>query len=248
MGWTVAGIAHLVVEQSRSPVWNLALEEALLDSVARGWRPRVFRIWINARSIIIGRGLHPCEEVYCSKAQRLGIPIIRRSSGGGAVYHDEGNLNITLIERTNGRIPVDEAYRRGTSIITRALARLGIESWVENTSDTVVAGWKVSGSAAHIKHHAYLYHATLLVEADTETLHRVIKPRLDRVERGEVTPAKYRPRNLKDLAGVDKQTVISALLQEASSRWRLIPTGLIPGEASITQVIAGRLEVVPPHE
>ena len=221
---------HLVIDQSRNPGWNLAVEEALLDSVARSLRPGVVRLWINSRAVVIGRGLEPCLEVRCSEASRLGVPVYRRSSGGGAVYHDEGNLNITLVERVPGRIHVEEAYRRGTSLLLGALARLGVRAWVENLSDVVVDGWKVSGGAAHLRKDAYLYHATLLVDADLGVLHRVIRPRLDRVERGEVTPAKYRPRNLGDLAGVEMPDAISAVLEEATERWGLEPTGLMPWE------------------
>ncbi len=227
----MGGRYHLVIDQSRSPGWNLAVEEALLDSVARGLRPGVVRLWINRRVVVIGRGLEPCLEVRCGEADRLGVPVYRRSSGGGAVYHDEGNLNITLIERVDGRISVEDAYRRGTSLLLGALARLGIRAWVENLSDIVVDGWKVSGGAAHIRYGAYLYHATLLINADMKVLHRVIRPRLDRVARGEVTPAKYRPRNLKDLAGIEMPEAISAILEEAEERWGLEPTGLLPNEA-----------------
>ncbi|MCE4612293.1 MAG: lipoate--protein ligase family protein [Desulfurococcales archaeon] len=193
------------------PPLNLAIEEALAYSACAGHRRIVARIWVNPRSIIIGRTLKPCEEVYCEAAEELRVGIYRRITGGGAVYHDEGNINITVAWRSRGRLKVDEVYRLGTSIILMALERLGVEAWVENTSDVVVQGWKVSGSAAYASKCANLFHATLLVEADMETLRRVIKPRLDRIARGEVTPAKYRPGNLAEIVGISMSEAFRSL-------------------------------------
>jgi len=122
-------VASLVIEQSRNPYWNLAVEDALLESVCRGLRRLVFRLWVNDRSIIIGRGLDACSEVRCGAARGLGIPIVRRSSGGGAVYHDHGNLNISIIEATRGRVGVDRVYSTGTGFITSVLRRLGLTMW-----------------------------------------------------------------------------------------------------------------------
>ncbi len=214
----------LLVTNYRDPAWNLAIEEALLRDTCRGrsWA----RIWVNSRSIIIGRGLEPCEEVYCEEASKLGIHVYRRSSGGGAVYHDEGNLNFTLTVSTGMRVGVDRAYSTGLQIMLEALRRLGVRAAIENGNDIVVHGVKVSGSAAHITRCGFLFHATLLVDADMETLRRVIKPRLDRVERGEVTPAKYNPGNLSLIAGITRSMAITAILDALASRHVLAPTNI----------------------
>ncbi len=229
--------ARLVIEQSRDPRWNLALEEALLDAVCKGGGSPVFRVWINERSIIIGRTLGTCEEVHCKAAEDLGIPVIRRPSGGGAVYHDNGNINFTLIMASRGRIRVDKVYEAGLRFVLKALSLLGVKAWVENGNDVIVDGWKVSGSSAHIRPCGYLFHATLLVDADMGTLHTVIKPRLDRVARGEVTPAKYRPRNLEDLAGVKLPEALSALLQAVETEYGLRASSPTPKELGIAEAL-----------
>ncbi|MEB3859601.1 MAG: lipoate--protein ligase family protein [Desulfurococcales archaeon] len=201
----------LIVHEEKSPPLNLAIEESLLHSVCQGRRGVAARIWVNASSIVIGRTLKYCEEVDCGAAERLGLGVYRRITGGGAVYHDEGNINLTIIWPARGRIRIDEIYRRGTSVMVRALSELGLRAWVENTNDVIVDGWKVSGSAAYASACASLFHATLLVEADIGTLRSVLKPRLERVARGEVTPAKYNPNNLRDIAGVRIPETISSL-------------------------------------
>ncbi|MCX8196563.1 MAG: lipoate--protein ligase family protein, partial [Acidilobaceae archaeon] len=184
----------------RDPRESVKLEELLLEKAQRGGE--FIRIWINYPSAVIGYSLRECEEVNCQEASRLGIPIVRRVSGGGAVYHDLGNVNFTIARRWEGLKAVDEAYEESTRVALRALELLGLEGHVENGNDVVVGSYKVSGAAAAVRRGAYLVHFTFLVATNMEVLKRVIVPRLDRVERGEVTPAKYNPANLKDIAGV----------------------------------------------
>lgn len=202
---------EIIKHRSPSPAINVALDEVLLSSVVRGARGPTARIWVNPPSLVIGYTLKPCEEIHCEEAIKLGLPIIRRISGGGAVYHDYGNINISIAMPSKGLKPIDDLYEEITSIVLRTLEILGVRGWVENNSDVVVKGYKVSGSAAAIKNKGYLAHATLLVSADLDTLRRVIKPRLDRVARGEVTIAKYNPGNLYDLEGIGLDEALKAI-------------------------------------
>ena len=202
---------EIIKHRSPSPAINVALDEVLLSSVVRGARGPTARIWVNPPSLVIGYTLKPCEEIQCGEATRLRLPIIRRISGGGAVYHDYGNINISIAKPSEGLRHVDDLYREITGIVLRTLEILGVRGWVENNNDVVVRGYKVSGSAAAIKNKGYLAHATLLVSADLDTLRRVIKPRLDRVARGEVTMAKYNPGNLYDLVGIGLSEALEAI-------------------------------------
>ncbi len=201
-----------------SPSVNVALEEVLLERVRRGLRGDVVRIWINPPSIVIGYGLKPCEEVRCREAARMGVPVVRRVSGGGAVYHDYGNLNVSIIRSSPNVKRLDEVYGEATSIIVGALKFLGVEAHVENGNDVVVNNYKVSGTAAALRGGGYLVHSTLLVSSNIEALKALIKPRLDRVLKGEVTSSKYNPGNLMDIAGVNLKEALKALyraLEEA---------------------------------
>ncbi|MDM7274599.1 MAG: lipoate--protein ligase family protein [Thermoprotei archaeon] len=194
-----------------SPPVNVALEEVLLERVRAGLRGDVVRIWVNPPSIVIGYSLKPCEEVRCGEAARMGVPVVRRVSGGGAVYHDYGNLNVSIIRSSPNMKRLDEVYGEATSIIVGALKLLGVEARVENGNDVVVSGYKVSGTAAALKGGGYLVHSTLLVASNMEVLKALIKPRLDRVLRGEVTGSKYNPGNLMDIAGVNLREALEAL-------------------------------------
>ncbi len=201
----------------------LALDEVLLNRVSSGFREGVVRAWVNPPSIVIGAGLRVCEEVYCSVASKLGIPVYRRISGGGAVYHDHGNVNISLI--LSGNYTVDDVYELGLGFMLRVLSRLGVKGWVENVNDIIVGGFKVSGSSAYIKPNASLYHATLLVDSDIGLLRSLIKPRLDRVARGEVSPAKYNPGNLSWFIDVDVKRVIRAVWIQAKETFSHVELG-----------------------
>ncbi|WP_460126226.1 lipoate--protein ligase family protein [Stetteria hydrogenophila] len=221
----------VLVERGGSPHFNLAVEEALLGAVASEGIP-VVRVWVNPASVVIGYSLEPCEEVDCEEAGRLGVPVVRRVSGGGAVYHDPGNVNVSLF--IPGRLGVERLYRLGTGVVIGALARLGLEAHVENVNDVVVGEWKVSGSAAAVRAGASLFHATLLVEADMEALRRLVKPRLDRVARGEVTPAKYNPANVARLApGVTLRDAVEALIDSALEALGARDPRRCPGEPGI---------------
>lgn len=137
------------------PVRNLALEEALLRAV-----PPVplLRIWQSEACVVIGRAQQPGREADLAACAARGVPVLRRASGGGTVYHDLGNLNITVAAagRRPG-LPGDLA-----ALIAGVLRRLGATPTV--TERGVFAGpAKVSGLAAHRTRDATLAHATLLV-------------------------------------------------------------------------------------
>lgn len=227
----------LVLGGPYEPAAAVALDEVLLESVKRGQREELVRIWINGPSAVIGYSLSPCEEVRCEEARRLGIPVVKRASGGGAVYHDFGNINVSVIRLSESTPMIDEIYEEITSIIIESLRELGLFAHVENKNDVVVGEHKVSGSAAAVRGRAYLAHATLLVSTNMEVLKRIIIPRLDRVERGEVTRAKYNPANLRDIAGVSLSQAMGALYGALERRYgSLSPSSLEHRELELSRI------------
>jgi lipoate-protein ligase A len=145
------------------PRRGLATDEALLESV-RGGGDDAVRLWVNGRSAIVGRSQSVSDEVDVRFAARSGIPVLRRISGGGTVYHYAGNLNVSVVLRDGRRVgSVSEAFQCFGEAIAKALA--GICPAISlNENDLLIEGRKVGGAAQARRGDALLYHTTLLVE------------------------------------------------------------------------------------
>lgn len=149
-----------------SPSFGLALEEAIFDHV-RGGGEDALRIWSNRRAVILGRSQSAVHEVDMRRATSASIPVLRRISGGGTVYHYPGNLNISLhVRNGRGLEGVKETFIRLGEIIGAALLRLGIRTSAQGNA-LFIAGKKIGGAAQARRGNSLLYHTTLLVRPDT---------------------------------------------------------------------------------
>jgi lipoate-protein ligase A len=168
---------------AREPRLNLARDEALARHVAAdpAATAPVLRLWRNAPCVVVGRAQLAWAEVDLAAAAALGAPVLRRFTGGGTVWHDEGNLNVSLVVRPNDvRIRADRTirsvpgvYRLVLEPLASAARALGVATARATERDIVSAGGKLSGVAAWIGGGAILVHATLLVNADLDALARV---------------------------------------------------------------------------
>lgn len=145
---------------------NLAIEIYLLKHFSED----IFMLWQSEPSVVIGRHQQVEAEVNLPFTQREHIKVARRFSGGGAVYHDLGNLNLTFIE--NGNKIHEHKY---THLIIRFLRTLGIEAVADERQAIFVGGLKVSGSAQSIYKNRVMHHATLLFDTDLEKLRRSLE-------------------------------------------------------------------------
>lgn len=157
-----------ILNNHTDPAFNLAAEEYLLtDGCENG-----FMLWRNRHALIIGCNQNPCSQVAVVAAQQANIPVLRRISGGGAVYHDPGNINFTFIQTIGSRPRVDfHIYLRP---IRDFLVKLGVPAVFEDRSDLSVAGHKISGNAQHFRKGKVLHHGTLLYDADVRTLRTLL--------------------------------------------------------------------------
>jgi lipoate-protein ligase A len=153
------------------PRLNLAIEEHLLRNL-RGMGGAVF-LYTNAPSIILGRNQNPFEEANLAFAEAHGLPIVRRLSGGGTVYHDLGNLNFSFI--TDQRKSDFHNFRKFTAPAIRVLRSLGLDAQLSGRSDILVNGQKVSGNAQYIAGGRMLTHGTLLFDSDLSNLEQALK-------------------------------------------------------------------------
>jgi len=145
------------------PAEGLAIEEVLLES-ARQDACETIRLWVNQRAVILGRSQSARAEVDEAQAQRLGIPILRRISGGGTVYHYPGNLNLScFVHKRPALSDVSSVFRFFGNAITKALASLAPDLCFEDNG-LYVNGLKVGGAAQARRGDAVLYHTTLLVQ------------------------------------------------------------------------------------
>lgn len=167
--------------RSFDPYRNMAIEEAVLLAVNEAKVPNTIRFWRNTESVIVGRSQKIEEEVNLDKCTKLGVKILRRFTGGGAVYHDLGNLNWSIVmNRSSILYPktILEIYKEACGAIVESLRYLGVDAKFEEPNNVTVDGKKVSGSAAYIKKNAALCHGTLLLNANLANLNNVLsRPR-----------------------------------------------------------------------
>jgi lipoate---protein ligase len=150
--------------------FNLAAEEYLLKHFSSD----VFMMWQNESSVIIGKHQDIRAEVNLDFAQSNQIKVARRYSGGGAVYHDSGNLNLTFIESSE-----KPDFSKYTKQILEILASIGIQAEADERQSIYIDGYKISGCAQFIRKNKALFHASLLFSTDltnlTSTLNSLYK-------------------------------------------------------------------------
>ena len=151
---------------SHDPFFNQAFE----DYVFRTFREdEVLLLWRNCPAVVVGCYQNICREVHVRALLEQNIPVVRRMSGGGTVYHDLGNLNYTLITGQSGALD----YDRCLAPVLRALNALGVPAQKSRTCDMTVDGKKISGSAQKIANGRVLHHGTLLFDADLTRLDEI---------------------------------------------------------------------------
>lgn len=162
---------RLIINKSTEPAFNLALEEYLLtktdfDSIT---------LWRNDKAVIIGSNQNAAEEIDEDYVKANGITVIRRQSGGGAVFHDLGNINFTVIHALSENDFSN--YAKFTAPICDFLGTLGVDAKLEGRNDLVIGGLKFSGNAQAVKKNRIMHHGTILYDADFGNLAGSLKSR-----------------------------------------------------------------------
>jgi lipoate-protein ligase A len=149
-----------------NPYYNQAFEEFVFWTF---WEDDVFLLWQNSPAVIVGNFQNICREVHVETLQRLGIPVVRRMSGGGTVYHDLGNVNYTYITRQDGPLDYDLCLQP----VIDALNDIGIPARKNRTCDIAIGDQKISGSAQRSAGGRLLHHGTLLFQSDLAALDQI---------------------------------------------------------------------------
>lgn len=170
---------------------NLALEEALIMSQPPAAETPKVRIWFNPPAIVAGRFQDIQLEADTTLCMLKSITIARRFTGGGTVYHDQGNLNVTIVT-WEPVIDLKTIQYRNISIMKETLLRLGIQSAITSPNSIVVQGRKIAGASLAVKRNLVLWHASLLVSTDLATLNQVLSPSREVVPTNRVR-SKWQP-------------------------------------------------------
>jgi len=168
--------------------WNMAFDQYVLEQGP--WEEPVFYLWQNAPSVIIGRNQSAYAEVNLPYLEEHGIALARRVTGGGAVYHDLGNLNYSIAG------PVDR-MEEAPGLLEKALQQLGVPARRTGRNDILVEGRKCSGYAKSLSGKRMMIHGTLLWDVDLEALTRSLAVPGSKLEAAGVASVRSRVANLR---------------------------------------------------
>ncbi|NLO71508.1 MAG: lipoate--protein ligase family protein, partial [Porphyromonadaceae bacterium] len=193
-----------IVNKSNKPDYNIALEEYCFKKLVD--QDKVFILWINEPAIIVGKHQNTAEEINAEFVKKNGIHVIRRISGGGAVYHDLNNLNYTII--SNEEKGADFDFKTFSEPVISTLAELGVKAEFTGRNDIVIDGKKISGNAqAYIKGRV-MHHGCLLFDTDLSVLSKALEVSKDKIESRGVKSVRSVVDNilphLKDKISVDE--------------------------------------------
>lgn len=220
---------------------NIALDEYFLNSVKPG--ELVLYLYVNESAVIIGCNQNPWRECAVERMELHGVQLSRRCSGGGAVYHDRGNLNFSFIAG-EGRYSETEQ----TGLLMQVLRSCGISAGVSGRNDIQVGNLKFSGNAYCSRGSNRLRHGTVLIDSKLDMLGRFLTPPAQKLEAKGVTSVRARVCNLRELcpwltvnyfadslktvfngeelnpADVDREAIEALRQKHSSTQWRFLET------------------------
>ena len=189
---------HYIESRHTDPYRNLALEQFVFDRLDR--KNSYFMLWQNHNSIIVGKHQNTMEEINTDFVNEKGISVARRLSGGGAVYHDLGNLNFTFITDAENSGIVFSVF---CEPIKKALRSLGAPVEISGRNDMSVEGKKFSGNAQYIKQNRVMHHGTILYDCDLDILSRALLPKDDKIESKGISSVRSRVSNIRPYMKTD---------------------------------------------
>lgn len=182
-----------LLSPSHNPYFNIALEYYLLHSFTK----EALLIYRNETSVVVGKHQNAFAEANQQFLHANQIPLVRRISGGGTVYHDLGNINVTLIQK--GKLNFNNLLLP----LKQVLEKFGLKTEITSKNDILIDGKKITGTAAHVYKDKTLHHATLLFDASQEMLHKCLNGNkacfIDKAVRSRPSPTV----NIKDCLSKD---------------------------------------------
>lgn len=187
-----------IKNESTNPFFNLAMEEYLFNLDDGN---NYVLLWQNEPTIVIGKNQNTAEEINSDYVKEKGIHVVRRITGGGAVYHDLGNLNFTFINKGTEKKEFD--FSKFTMPIIKALGKLGIKAELSGRNDITIDQKKFSGNAQYVKYGKVLHHGTLLFNSRMEELVKALKVSEDKFQSKGIKSVRSRVTNIADYLSMD---------------------------------------------
>lgn len=167
------------------PSYNLAMEQYVFDCLPRD--RMYFMLWQNDNSIIVGKYQNTLSEINLEAVERRGIRVVRRLSGGGAVYHDMGNLNFTFITDAASGTALD--MKLFCQPVVRTLAALGVHAEVNGRNDITIDGKKFSGNSQYLRQGRVMHHGTIMFNSDLSVVSEAL----------QVDPTKFQTKGVRSV-------------------------------------------------
>lgn len=171
------------ISKSNQAAFNQATEEYFLKNFDENF----YMLYRNKAAIVIGKHQNALAEINLNKCEEQGVEIVRRLSGGGTVFHDEGNLNYCFINKGEKGELIN--FRKYSQPVLDVLQSLGVDAKFEGKSDLTISGMKFSGNASHIYRNKVMQHGTMLFSSDLSRLNSLLK----------VNPLKFRDRGVRSI-------------------------------------------------
>lgn len=191
-----------IISKTNDTAYNVALEEYAFKQITD--TDEIFMLWINEPSIIIGKNQNGLAEIDSDYVRAHNIRVIRRISGGGAVYHDLNNLNYTLIAPRKNENAFD--FQAFSQPVIRALAKMGLTATFSGRNDIEINGKKICGNAQAYSKDRILHHGCILFDVDLSVLGKALNVQEEKIKSKGVKSVRSRVTNINDEL-VEKKTV-----------------------------------------
>lgn len=219
-----------IESDSNDPRFNLALEQYVFDEMSRDYN--YFWLWQNHNTIVVGKHQNTVEEINHAYVKEHGITVVRRLSGGGAVYHDMGNVNFTFITDAGDLEKLNlQAFCQP---VVRTLETLGITAELSGRNDITIDGKKISGNSQYVKKGRIMHHGTLMFDSDLSVVGEALKVSADKYESKGFKSVRSRVTNIKPYVSGEmsmnefKEILKKNMIQEESVEvYQLTQTDLV---------------------
>ncbi len=183
-----------IESKSTNPAFNLALEQYVFDGMDK--KQDYFMLWQNANTIVVGKHQNTLQEINKQYVEENKIQVVRRLSGGGAVYHDLGNLNFTFIMDAGNDKSLD--FSRFCQPVVQALRAFNVPAAMNGRNDMTIDGKKFSGNSQYVKNGRVMHHGTILYDSDLGKIASALQVSKEKMRSKGVASVKSRVTNVKE--------------------------------------------------